>query len=189
MLRYHFFSKGLLYALLLLLLLPACGLREREQKIQRKEQDIIQKQAELLLKEQQLTAKEKELKDKELFLDSTRRYIDTANIYDARITGKWSVKMNCTETDCEGSAIGDTKTELWEISYGANNSVVAKAYAGKKLTRIYNGYYKKSGLQLSDEQSIKVTLTPTQKDKMEGTREISQAGCKIIYSLNAEKMP
>src|SRR5690606_38503075 len=137
--------------LLLLTVFTSCGLREREQAIAKKEQQMAQQKTELLLKEQQLALKEKELKDKELMLDSTRKRIDSAHIYEPNLIGKWSVKMNCTETNCEGSAIGDTKTEQWEISYADNNVVTVQAFAGKNLTRVYSGYFKTSGLQLSAE--------------------------------------
>ena len=169
--------------------LQSCGLKEREQEIRQKEQEIVRRQTELLVKEQQLTLKEKELKDKESFLDSTRMYIDTVKIYTPAITGKWSVKMRCTETTCEGSAIGDTKTEQWEIEYGSDNNVTAKAFEGSRLTRIYSGYYKTSGLYLVDDNAIRVNLAFRGKDKMEGIREITQTGCKIIYSISAEKAP
>lgn len=187
MLHCHFLpTRGLWYALLFIILLPSCG--SGDGNIKEREEELSQKQAELVQKEQQLQAKEKELKNTELILDSTRRQIDAANIYNADITGKWTVKMNCTETSCEGSAIGDTKTETWEISYRENNKVTVNAYADKKLIRTYTGYYKASGLHLADEQYITVTLLPLHKEKMEGTREITQPNCKIIYNLAAEKL-
>lgn len=169
-------------------MLQGCGLKERENNIRRKEQEIIQKQSELLVKEQQLAIKEKELNDREFALDSTSIYIDSAKIYNPAIIGKWSIKMKCTETTCDGSAIGDVKTEQWEINYDSDNSVTAKVYVSNKVTRIYNGYYKTSGLHLVYDNSIIIDIAFVGKDKMEGTREISQTGCKIIYSVSAEKL-
>ena len=180
--------KWLISMLPLLFLLQSCGLKEREQNLTRREKEIAQKQTDLLLKEQQLAQKEKDLAAKELSLDSTRRQIDSVNIYNADLIGKWSVKMNCTETTCEGSAIGDTKSEQWEINYNPDHSVTVKAFAGKNLSRIYTGYYKTTGLHLVDENTIHVTLSLKSKDKMEGIREILQPNCKIIYSISAEKI-
>lgn len=95
--------------------------------------------------------------------------------------------MNCTETSCEGSAIGDTKTEQWEISYGADNSVTINAFSGKDLVRIYNGAYRTAGLQLAHENRIRIDLRLVAPDKLEGTREVTQPSCRIVYSVTANK--
>jgi len=43
--------------------------------------------------------------------------------------------MRCTETNCSGSAVGDTKNEQWEIGY-QNGGIVAQAFSGNKLVRV-----------------------------------------------------
>jgi hypothetical protein len=58
--------------------------------------------------------------------------------------------MTCTETTCPGSAIGDTKTETWDISY-QNNVLLAKANVGDKLTRVYTGTYDGTNLVLIED--------------------------------------
>lgn len=173
---------------LLAIFLQSCGFKEREQTITRKEKELEVLEAELLRKEQQLAEKEKALLARELTLDSTHQNADSANQYEPGIVGRWLVKMNCTQTTCEGSAIGDVKVEHWDINYGEANSVIVKAYAGKVLTRIYKGFYSTdSGLHLLHENSITVSLSFNDKGNMEGTREITQPDCKIVYALSAEK--
>ncbi len=174
--------------LTILVLLSGCGFKKREQAIAQREQELAKVQAELVLREQQLALKERELKERELLLDSTSRVIDSVNVYNPDLIGKWAVKMRCTETDCEGSAIGDVKAEQWEISYNDDSTVTAQAFAGKSLSRVYTGCYQGGVLQLVDDKAIRVSLSFTDKDKMEGTREISQANCKIVYSLSANKV-
>ncbi|WP_276131917.1 hypothetical protein [Polluticoccus soli] len=172
----------------LAIFLHSCGFKEREQTIARKEQEIEVVQSKLLLKEQQLAEKEKALLARELSRDSTYKIADSSNQYEPRIVGRWLVKMNCTETTCEGSAIGDIKVEHWDIEYGEANSVTVKAYADKTLARIYNGNYNSGdGLRLAHENSINVSLSFTEKGNMEGTREINRPDCKIVYALSAEK--
>lgn len=172
---------------LLAIFLQSCGFKEREQTITRKEKELEVLEAELLLREQQLAEKEKMLLTRELVLDSTHKTTDSANRYEPRIVGRWLVKMNCTETTCEGSAIGDVKVEHWDMNYAEANSVIVKAYAGKTLVRMYNGYYNTTGLHLSHENSISVSLSFNDKGNMEGIREITQPDCKIVYTLSAEK--
>jgi hypothetical protein len=102
--------------------------------------------------------------------------------------------MNCIETDCPGSAIGDTKTEQWDMSYEGSD-VIAKAFANNKLVRVYKGHLKGNSLSLAVEQqvpsdaSMTVALTLANEDILEGHREIRQSsGCRIIYSLEATKI-
>lgn len=169
-----------------------CGLGSREKELKIKEDAVSKKQQELILWEQRLTLKEKDLDARKQLLDSNK-IMDTVMVYDKNLPGKWLVKMVCTETSCDGSAIGDTKTEQWEVT-STNNNVVAKAYTGKQLSRIYNGVYKQNGLLLTDQLStteslIRINLRPTANDVLEGTREIIQENCKIVYSLVAKRIP
>jgi len=179
--------KHTIYFFVLVVLLQGCGFREREQNITKKERELVQREADLTVREQQVVLKEQLLKDKELLLDSTRKQIDSINSYNPAIIGTWLVKMKCIETSCEGSAIGDSKTEQWEISYDSTHTVIVKAFSGKRLARVYTGYYKSGNLELNDESAIHVVLSFSDKNKMEGTREITQENCKIIYGLSADK--
>lgn len=176
----------------LLLLSYGCGMNDREKRLDHREETLSKKQQELLLWENRLMLKEKELNARKTLLDSTSKTIDSAGIYDPAITGKWLMKMRCTETSCDGSAIGDTKTEQWDITYNKNN-VVVTAFVGDKLTRIYNGLLKPGGLVVADKQSatesvIQINLRPISENRMEGTREIIQKNCKIVYLLVAERL-
>ena len=58
--------------------------------------------------------------------------------------------MTCIETTCPGSAVGDTKTETWDINY-ENNLIIAKAMANNKLVRVYTGSYDGTNLTLSED--------------------------------------
>jgi hypothetical protein len=172
---------------LLLFTLPACGLKEREQLLRQKEKELTGREQDLLLREQAVTVRESELNARQHQIDSTSQTTaDTAQVVNTDLPGRWQVKMTCTETNCEGSAIGDTKNEQWDISY-ENDKVVAKAYSGKNLIRIYNGSYQATGLELTADNPIYVNLHFTGPNRLEGTRQIQQPGCKIVYTLVAEK--
>lgn len=186
--------KKILILFPLLLLLFSCDIEERENKLKVKEQELAKREQELTIREQTLASKEEELNLKQQIIDSTKRTWDSVGIYNETLIGEWTVLMNCTETNCEGSAIGDTKTEQWTIAY-ENNQVIAKAFSKKKLVRIYKGIYNNNVLTLSEdnintESNILVELVPDEKDhnKMKGTRTIIQPTCKIIYSLDVNRM-
>lgn len=176
----------------IMLLFGSCGLNEREKSIKNKEAELNDRQQALVLWEQQLTQKESALQEREHRLDSTKREIDSVVIHGPSVVGKWQVKMQCVETSCSGSAIGDVKTEQWE--FGSNgNEVIVKAYAGKNLTRIYNGSYTSRGMQLIDKGSLssttmEVTLRMLNEKKMDGLREIVLPDCKTTYSIIAERL-
>lgn len=174
--------------------LVLCGCQSREQKNDARIQTvgITEREEQLQQWEQKLQQKENELTMREVEIENSIKQMDSLNIYNPQIIGNWRMEMECIETNCEGSAIGDTKTEQWNITY-ANNSIVAKAYTNNKLIRTYSGRYKSNGLQLTDTASthgtqINVSLQPIKRNRMEGAREIMQPDCKIVYSLVAERI-
>ncbi len=174
-----------------------CGLRQRELELEKKENDINQKEQKLLLLERQLQLKEEALLQREKEIDTTliqQPVADSAQV-NLSMVGKWTVTMRCTETTCEGSAVGDTKIEQWDIEY-QNYTVIVKAYTDSKITRIYSGTYNEAGLQLVAENepeapSTKITVRLQQKNPrdMEGIREINrQDACRIIYAVTMKKI-
>lgn len=176
---------------ILIIFLQGCGLNEREKNLKKLQKEIAHKEQGLLAWEQRLKLKEEALDHARQSLDSAKMQIDSASIYNPAIIGKWTVKMSCIETTCDGSALGDTKTEQWDISYN-QNSIVVKAYSGPVLIRVYVGKYRDNQLKILDERpnvdvSFKATLNFINEKRMDGTREILQANCKIVYALTAEK--
>lgn len=176
-------------------LLSACGLREREQALQRKEAELNQKEQELLLKEKTLQLKEGSLLLKEKRIDSTL-HEDSVAAPNPQLVGQWDVTMTCIETTCTGSAIGDTKKEQWFIQYEGNH-ILARAMSGDRLIRTYTGGYNNNYLELvaianatetGPAAKITVRLQPTGAAVMEGRREIvRESDCKITYALQLLK--
>jgi len=173
--------------------ISSCGIKEREERITQRETDLFQREQTVKLKEEELLKREENLKLAQLQLDSNKRSWDSVGVYNETLPGEWNVIMNCMETSCEGSAIGDSKTEQWQIGY-ENNQVVAKAYSRKKLVRVYRGIFNNNMLSLKEQENttetqISVTLSPDEKDvnKMKGSRVISQPTCRIVYTLDVTR--
>ena len=169
-----------------------CGLRQREEQLKKKEAELNQKEQELLLREKTLEIKEKEDSLKTSQVDSTIQS-DTSALYNPAIIGIWNVKMTCTETSCSGSAVGDTRTEQWNISF-ESNAVIVKAMADDKLIRTYIGSPNNSRLELKDQQidssstKMVVRLRLIDKTTMDGVREIlRENNCKVVYNLEMNK--
>lgn len=183
-----------LLCLIVFLVMPGCEASQHEKELEKKARELQQKEEELQAKELALNLKEKELAQQVKSLDSTRQ--DSTFIYDPNLIGLWVVKMECIETTCPGSAVGDTKTEEWELSYQGDN-IVAKALVGGNLIRVYRGIYTGNTLELIEgrqgtakEPATKmvVRLRMTGKQTMEGQRDIIRDGyCKTIYAVSMSK--
>lgn len=188
-------NYSILLFCLAIIFLQGCDMRKREESLQKKEAALNEKEQQLLLKETTLQLKEEELAKKQQLLDSSL-VSDTTAKYNPAIIGTWAVRMECTETTCAGSAVGDTKSELWEMSYQGNN-VIAKAKVNEELVRVYSGIYTGNTLELIENREgtpdqpatkIIIRLRLVNDKQMEGLREIERIGnCKIIYSMLMNK--
>lgn len=187
-------KQCIVIGLVLLPLLWGCDIDQREKEVERKTLELQQKEEELQAREMALTLKEEELARMTRATDSTAQ--DSTFIYDPRLIGLWSVRMTCTETTCPGSAVGDTKTEQWELSYQGRH-ILARALVSDTLTRMYQGIYTGNTLELVEERGgvpthpatrMIVRLRLVNPGVMEGQREIVREGdCKIIYALQMTK--
>lgn len=190
--------KYLLLLLILSFFAPACGLREREMQLEQKMTAINQKEQELLLKEKSLQLKEEELSQREKLLDSTAMNIpDSFFAKHAAVPGKWNVTMRCIKATCAGFAIGDTKTEQWEISF-QNSGIVVQAFSDNKLVRVYSGTPSGNIIELStqpdDPDPAKATkmivrINELHPKEMRGEREIIRPeNCHVVYALELKKL-
>ena len=189
--------KSVFFLLLMLPFLISCNNRQQEKRLQQKELELNQKEQELLLKERSLQDREDQLAERENILDSStnKLLVDTSVLLNTQLPGVYNATMHCTETTCPGSAVGDTKTEQWEINY-QNNQVIVKAISGNKQIRVYSGNYSGNILELSSQQNdsippatkMIVRLQETKEDEMEGQREIIRGeDCHIVYALQLKK--
>lgn len=170
----------------------SCNFQEREKALQLKEDSLTQKEMQLAVQEKTLILKEEELREREHLLDSVQRE-DTNYITDPTLTGSWNVRMVCTETTCSGSAVGDTKNEVWHISFQGKWLVAASLVRGQ-VGRIYTGKYTSDGIMLQGDVSsdvevetntrITVRLQVKDEKNIEGIRRIIHGGdCSITYSI------
>lgn len=184
--------------LLIILVAPGCDLRKRERMLEQKEAELSQKEQQLLLKEKSLQVKEEQLISRELGMDSMSIKLlpDTLASKHPTIPGLYNVTMQCIETNCQGSAVGDTKTEQWQISF-QNNRVIVGAMSDKKLVRSYSGQYIANVMELTTQPDslnssqageINVRLQQTRENQLEGQREIIRPDqCRILYKLELSK--
>jgi hypothetical protein len=171
-----------------------CEQQQKKRELDKREIALNEKEQQLLLKESTLEIKEQELAKREQKLDSSLK-TDTLQNFNPAIIGKWAVKMTCTLATCPGSAVGDTKTEVWDISFQAKK-VIVNAMAGDKMVRVYIGTFVNNIIELEensdntalDNTRMTVRLQMTDDLNMEGQREIARdKECRVVYSLQLAK--
>lgn len=177
-----------------LLLITGCDSGKKSRELRQKETELTQREQDLAARDQALNLREDALNQKVRITDSTV-IADTANTAPPAITGKWTAQMTCTETTCAGSAVGDTKTEQWEITY-QGGTFVARAMANGQLVRVYTGSYTDGTIELTEELAssasstpakMMVRLKPVSESRMEGQREIvRENNCRILYDLQLD---
>lgn len=167
-------------------MLSGCDLLNREQEVERRATALNKR-------EMELNQRETLLREEQIQLDSMAHLqkIDTASSNYTLLLGSWNVKMICTETNCPGSAIGDTKTEQWEF-VKQDNILLAIALSNNKLSRIYTGDFSNEEIRMeaqSDSTTKILIRAKFSKDKiLTGTREIiREDDCHITYDLTMKK--
>jgi hypothetical protein len=181
-----------------LLLLASCQNQERDQQLRAKEAELTRREQALVLRENALAVREQATQKAQQAADSVRGLPLPDSVLTRQLAGTWATRMNCIETDCAGSAIGDSKNEQWEFSH-EQGTVLVQASANNKIVRVYTGTLQGDVLQLVarhqpgetlPDASIKVQLQLAADRRLEGRREITQAdNCRIVYALTLSKEP
>lgn len=175
--------------------ITGCDFQRRQEDLNKKMNELSQREAVLALKEQQMEIKEQQLSEKEKILDSTTNVVNDSLLRShKKIEGAWRVDMLCTQTNCAGSAVGDGKTERWNIMV-AGNDVTVNARSNRALSKRYTGSFAGNLLTLTADQdttevnaTIEVHLQQSTDKEMEGERVVTQtSGCQILYSLRLKR--
>lgn len=172
-----------------------CNSNKKEQTLQIWEDSLVAREQALAIREQQIQYKEQELQKAQAESVDSTTVNDSTAIVNSGYLGRWNVFMDCTETSCPGSAIGDSKTEQWNITY-SNGCIETQAMAGQKLIRVYSGVLLGNVLELmyynadpaTQATRIMVRLIKEPSGALSGRREITRNDCKIVYKVQLEKL-
>lgn len=177
--------------------LGSCGFEERKKALDAREISLKEREQNLLIKEKMLIQLEDSIKLSIARQDSLSLSLKSLGLpLPDSLQGTWNINMLCTQTNCSGSAVGDTRKESWTFSGGDSTGVYVKAMQGDNLVRIYTGIFDGSGFVLStpnlsgeaNTTTMNVKLNINSADKLSGTRIIQQAdGCTITYKVDADR--
>ncbi len=147
-----------------------------------KENELAKREKTLLEKEQFFAAKENEFQALIKMRDSLYQKEDSVinKSWPEMITGVWSGKTICIESNCPEYAIGDVRSEFWDftaegqklISKVSNNGVLIRTYTGDYTeNKIFLDFKTDSTSKKQVEMSI--VLDDIKPYKIKGTRLIS----------------
>lgn len=188
--------KKLLLLPLIVLFLGGCQNQKREQQLAQREAALVQREQQLLLRENSLKLREQRLTEPAAAPDTTQQLAAADSARTVALVGTWVTRMNCVETDCPGSAIGDSKTEQWEISY-EGGAFLVKATVNNQIARVYSGTLTGNTLDLKaqhlPDESLPDALISAQLEvvsdqRLQGRRFIDRPNtCRIVYALDMTK--
>ena len=183
-------------SLLFLMLFAGCDFSGREKALQEKETALNQREAELVNRERIVEAAEAKLKAAKVGREVNAKP-DSSRYYQPALTGDWQVRMTCTESNCTGFAVGDSRTEQWTVSY-IGYTLFVRAMTKNTFIRSYNGYAFENSVELRERRdstratpdvSMKIRLQLSDSTSMSGDREIIQDNnCKVVYALQLKKI-
>lgn len=181
-------SLGLAFVITLMVIACQNSSSQREAELAKKEKELLEKEKELLQKEnetlQAQQAQEQEVK-REAEKNREKGYSPSS------IVGNWEVAMNCTSSDCSNSAVGDIRTETWQIQFRDNKIKVTVTNSDTQVKE-YEGTLNGNTLTLKSTRTAgfstgKATINVSLQDdnQMTGTREVLKGSgstiCKIEY--------
>jgi len=164
------------FIIISLLFIMSCDDTQREEK-------LIQREKALTIRENQFAQKEAEYLSLLQMRDSLNAVSDSI-IYQNwpdSISGIWSSKVVCTDSNCNDYVIGDQRVDNWEFAQDSTGLITRVLNNKNEVVRTYNAEFSPSGIQLqfktdslADKKVImNINLTNLKANKITGRRSIS----------------
>lgn len=175
----------LLFSLLFLLL--NCDNKE-------KANDLAVREKQLLEKEKSFAQKESDYQSLLKMRDSifSKKDADSVKvlIWPAEISGSWTGKVICTESNCSDYVVGDQRTDTWEFD-SDSTQLVAKIINNNNLVRLYTGKFNNNEIKLNfktdstakKQVDMNVLLNDISPNKIKGIRTIAVDNCMARFSV------
>ncbi|MFC5871898.1 hypothetical protein SAMN05443633_11181 [Chryseobacterium arachidis] len=163
--------------------------------------DNKDKANDLALREQQLLDKEKSFAQKEAEYQSllkmrdsifAQKHSDSIKIikWPDEITGSWTGKVICTESNCSDYVVGDQRTDTWEFA-SDSLQLFSKIINNNNLVRLYSGKFENNEVKLNfktdstakKQVDMNVVLNDISDTKMKGIRTIAVDNCIAKFSV------
>lgn len=161
---------------LLALVICSCYDREREERLTTRERNLLVREKEFAMKEAEYRALLR-MRDSLMTLKDT---LHTITMWPEYISGEWSAKVTCTESNCADYVVGDQRKDIWLFSQDSTQ-IVTKVINNNQLVRVYKASYTPDLINLnfrtdsaaSKQVVMNVILNDISDQKMRGTRIIT----------------
>ncbi|RZJ49235.1 MAG: hypothetical protein EOO19_05930 [Chryseobacterium sp.] len=126
-----------------LFILQSCDSKEKQQQ-------LTERETKLLEKEKLFAQKESEYQSLLKMRDSIFEKKDSVQImlWPSEISGEWSGKVICTESNCSDYAVGDQRVDNWEFD-SDSIQLSTKIINNNNLIRTYSGKFENNEVKLS----------------------------------------
>lgn len=160
----------------------------------KREEELIQREKNLSLKESQFAEKEADYLSLLQMRDSLNSVQDsTAYLsWPDSISGIWSSKVVCTESNCNDYVIGDQRVDNWEFAQDSTGLITRVLNNKNEIVRTYTAQFSPAGIQLqfktdslADKQVVmNINLDNIKSDKLTGKRNISvDNNCSAVFNV------
>ncbi len=107
------------------------------------------------------------------------------------LEGRWNVQAQASFSTCEGTAIGDSRTEQWNFSGSGSSLTVAITDQESGNTELYAGAVRSDGsieLRAHEKQvKLKVIGKALVGRRVHMTTNPKRKSCTILYDLRASR--
>lgn len=159
-----------------------------------KANDLALREKQLLEKEKSFAQKESDYQSLLKLRDSIFNKKDTDSvkivIWPTGISGEWTGKVVCTESNCSDYVVGDQRTDTWEFD-SDSTQLVAKIINNNNLVRLYSGKFNNNEIKLNfktdstakKQVDMNVLLNDISPNKIKGIRTIAVDNCMAKFSV------
>ncbi|KQT35705.1 hypothetical protein ASG22_01410 [Chryseobacterium sp. Leaf405] len=158
-----------------------------------KETDLVAREQQLLEKEKSFAQKESEYQSLLKMRDSIFAKKDTVEIVDwpTEVSGAWTGKVICTESNCSDYVVGDQRIDTWEFDSDSTR-LFTKIINNNNLVRVYSGRLENNEIKLNfktdstakKQVDMNILLNEISASKIRGTRSIAvENSCMARFSV------
>lgn len=159
-----------------------------------KANDLALREKELLNKEKSFAQKEAEYQSLLKMRDSIFNHQNSDSIriikWSDEISGAWTGKVICTESNCSDYVVGDQRTDTWEFD-SDSIQLFTKIINNNNLVRLYSGKFENNEIKLNfktdstakKQVDMNVLLNEISPNKIRGIRTVAVDNCVAKFSV------
>ncbi|HEX7871058.1 MAG TPA: hypothetical protein VF455_13200 [Chryseobacterium sp.] len=179
--------KNPILVIFLLLFLVNCDNKDKASDLELREKQLLDKEKSFAVKEAEYNSLIK-MRDSIFAL----QHSDSIKIvkWPDEITGSWTGKVICTESNCSDYVVGDQRTDTWEFD-SDSLQLFSKIINNNNLVRLYSGKFENNEIKLNFKTDstakktvdMNVLLNDISDTKMKGIRTIAVDNCMAKFSV------